>query len=62
MFDWYVFGAFVGYLALMLGIVFFTFYTASGFVLAFAATVAVSLLTKEPAPEITAEFDSVANG
>ena len=34
---------------------------APGFFLAFAATVAVSLLTKPPAPEITAEFDSVAN-
>ena len=34
---------------------------APGFVLAFAMTVAVSLLTKKPAPEITAEFDSVAN-
>ena len=32
---------------------------APGFVLAFAVTVAVSLLTKKPAPEITAEFDSV---
>ena len=32
---------------------------APGFVLAFVATVAVSLLTKEPSPEITAEFDSV---
>ena len=35
---------------------------APGFALAFIATVAVSLLTKEPSPEITAEFDSVANG
>ena len=32
------------------------------FVLAAAATVAVSLLTKKPAPEITVEFDTVANG
>ena len=33
---------------------------APGFALAFAATVAVSLLTKKPSPEILAEFDAVA--
>jgi len=32
---------------------------APGFALAFIATVAVSLLTKKPSPEIIAEFDSV---
>ena len=32
---------------------------APGFALAFAVTVAVSLLTKKPAPEILAEFDAV---
>ena len=35
---------------------------APGFALAFIATVAVSLLTKKPGPEILAEFDSVTSG
>jgi len=69
MFDWYVFGAFMAYLVLMLAIGFFFSrrqeslgdYCLGGrrmnkWVVAFSATVAVSLLTKRLPDDILEEF------